>query len=397
MDNNIKDQLIAYIKGQLQLGVQESVILNAIKSNGWTDRDYYELAAAAKAQMMPVPKVSEVPPAVKPVEVFAQSRMTGNVQAVSPTKQKSRVGRTIFIIIVCLIVLGIIFYTYENKNIITSSVPAPTANNSQVSSNSLKTFTESSGGFSFQYSPDFVVTEGSSTGILIAKTDDPSKPVSEISLIASSSALQYGQYYYGNGNLILKTVTSRGYNVYALAGTSSQSNTMYTSPSLYFISIPNIPAYYLAVIIIPNTDGVSYDQIFPIMDSMTIIDPAKLISQIEASLETARGKGSDAAAKSAMANFMAEAALYYDDSGKQSYSPVGTTLTSCNTTSGVFSDSMAKKIIANIISNSTSVACRATSQTYAISAVLKGAGTNWCVDNNGDSIAATIQPDGLCK
>lgn len=94
---------------------------------------------------------------------------------------------------------------------------------------------------------------------------------------------------------------------------------------------------------------------------------------------------------------MAEAAIYYDGSGKQSYSPTGATLTSCNAASGVFSDSMAKKIIANVISNATSVTCRATSQTYVISAVLKGAGTNWCVDSNGNSIAATIQPDGLCK
>lgn len=290
MDNNIKDQLVAYIKGQLQLGVQESVILSAIKSNGWSDRDYYELAAAAKAQLMSVPKAPEIPTFTKPAEMFAQSKMSGNAQMISATKQKSHIGRNIFITIIFLIILGGVYYMYENKNITTGSAPAVTANDTQVSSGSLKTFTESSGGFSFEYSPDFIVTEGSSTGILIAKMDDPSKPVSEISLIASSSALQYGQYYYGNENLILKTVTSHGYNVYTFTGTSSQINTMYNLPNLYLVSIPNVPAYYFAVIIIPNTDGVGYEQIFPIIDSIMIIDPTKLINQIETALDTAGEK-----------------------------------------------------------------------------------------------------------
>jgi prepilin-type N-terminal cleavage/methylation domain-containing protein len=100
-----------------------------------------------------------------------------------------------------------------------------------------------------------------------------------------------------------------------------------------------------------------------------------LASIVLASLNTARSKGSDAAAKSAMGQLRSQAEMYYD-----SNSNYGTD-TSC--TNGFFASSTA--IVANINANSQSnVVCNAAGTAWAAAVHLKG-GTYWCVDSTGAS------------
>ena len=58
-----------------------------------------------------------------------------------------------------------------------------------------------------------------------------------------------------------------------------------------------------------------------------------LASVVLASLNTARAKGADAAAKSDLSNLKEQAAIYYDSTGNQTYGTAGTT---CNAASSLF-------------------------------------------------------------
>lgn len=124
-----------------------------------------------------------------------------------------------------------------------------------------------------------------------------------------------------------------------------------------------------------------------------------LSSVVLASLNSARGKGSDAAAESGMSNFQAQAAIYYDGTGQQSYAS-DTSVGDCNAPNSVFTDPQSSTIIQTITQNVASISCDASPSTYAILVTLKGAGTTWCVDSSGNATAATpygtIAADGLC-
>ncbi len=137
---------------------------------------------------------------------------------------------------------------------------------------------------------------------------------------------------------------------------------------------------------------------FTLIELLVVIAIIGILSSVVlASLNSARGKGSDAAVKAAMNNLRAQAALFYDGTGNQTYSSLGPVTAGC-TTAGLFSDTQTTAIVNNITGNATSITCSVSSTTFAVRAVLKGAGTGWCVDSVGAATgSAAITAGGICQ
>jgi prepilin-type N-terminal cleavage/methylation domain-containing protein len=126
-----------------------------------------------------------------------------------------------------------------------------------------------------------------------------------------------------------------------------------------------------------------------------------LASVVLSSLNTARGKGSDAAVKANLAGMRAQAELYYDGTGNGKYnaaagSSLGATGAAgavCGLNTGMFSDANITQAIAQVaaqMDSTSTMTCTvdSTGQKWAVSITkLKGAATTWCVDNSGWSKA----------
>ena len=101
---------------------------------------------------------------------------------------------------------------------------------------------------------------------------------------------------------------------------------------------------------------------------------------------TARAKGADAAAKSDLSNMTAQAAIYYDSTGVQTYGTAGAT---CTTAGSLFVDPIIANAIAQATTQATAIACNNTAQTYAMAVTLKSGAGYYCVDSNGTSSSKT--------
>jgi prepilin-type N-terminal cleavage/methylation domain-containing protein len=139
---------------------------------------------------------------------------------------------------------------------------------------------------------------------------------------------------------------------------------------------------------------------FTLIELLVVIAIIGILSSVVlASLNSARGKGSDAAVKGGMESLRSQAALYYDSNG-QAYEAAGVNNANCIPTAGVFNDPQVKSIIANISTNASGIACTSSPSAYAVRATLKGgSGTGyWCVDSSGVASATPGQwTNGLCQ
>jgi prepilin-type N-terminal cleavage/methylation domain-containing protein len=131
---------------------------------------------------------------------------------------------------------------------------------------------------------------------------------------------------------------------------------------------------------------------FTLIELLVVIAIIGILSSVVlASLNTARGKGSDAAAKSNLNNIRAQAEIVYDNTGGYA-----TVCTDSNVTRAVTSAATNEGFTwTSTANNSTSVACTNATGTWAAWVNLaKGVGgTNyWCVDNTGTSIQKTVAP-----
>lgn len=130
---------------------------------------------------------------------------------------------------------------------------------------------------------------------------------------------------------------------------------------------------------------------FTLIELLVVIAIIGILSSVVlASLNTARGKGADAAAKSNLNNMRAQAELSYDNNSGV-YTNVCTdasvikALTSARTAEGA-------AVWSTTSDNASSGGCVSSSGAYVVW-VLLAKGSNptdhWCVDNNGTSIQKT--------
>lgn len=129
-----------------------------------------------------------------------------------------------------------------------------------------------------------------------------------------------------------------------------------------------------------------------------------LASVVLASLNSARSKGTDAAIKSGLANARAQAELFYDGVGANTYSSVCTDATDGINTifvgaakSGGFTGSSVKTD--GTAQDTTTANCYATSTAWAASIPLKSVSGYWCVDSTGKSASssALLLNDASCN
>jgi len=127
-----------------------------------------------------------------------------------------------------------------------------------------------------------------------------------------------------------------------------------------------------------------YQKGFTLIELLVVIAIIGILSSVVlASLNSAREKGANAAAKSGMDGLRAEAVLYLDDHN--------------NSYDGMFSDPKIASMIANITSNADGVTTSASGTTYAVSADLRGDSGNWCIDSSGAATSSAINSaTGLC-
>ena len=137
---------------------------------------------------------------------------------------------------------------------------------------------------------------------------------------------------------------------------------------------------------------------FTLIELLVVIAIIGILSSVVlASLNTARGKGKDAAIRSQLSSMRVQAEIYYDNQSG-SY---GTAGTSC--TGAVFSDTQITALIAKINSDngaSADVTCNNTITAWAAQAQLIGDSTKYvCVDSTGaqkDKVGAHVITDQAC-
>ena len=123
-----------------------------------------------------------------------------------------------------------------------------------------------------------------------------------------------------------------------------------------------------------------YKKGFTLIELLVVVAIIGILSSVVlASLNSARGKGADAAVKAGLANMRAQAELYYDSQTPTSYLNVCT-----NPTGG----------IAAMLAQATSTGsgqgeCFDAVGSWSASAPLKGAGGFWCVGSSGASKATS--------
>lgn len=131
----------------------------------------------------------------------------------------------------------------------------------------------------------------------------------------------------------------------------------------------------------------TYKRGFTLIELLVVIAIIGILASVVlASLNSARDKGSDAAAKGALSQLRAQAELFYDGPGSRTYT-------------GLCTDANVTPILDNAKSNAygnNAPVCNSSASAYAASVDLKSAGGTgnryWCVDSTG---AAKITPTAL--
>lgn len=131
-----------------------------------------------------------------------------------------------------------------------------------------------------------------------------------------------------------------------------------------------------------------YSRGFTLIELLVVIAIIGILSSVVlASLNTARGKGADAAIKSNLNNIRAQAEIVYDGVSPNSYATV------CANTQ--VTNAVNAAINAAGSSGSVATRCSGNSTAWAAWVELKTTPTNsWCVDSTGQSKLLTTNPSG---
>lgn len=131
---------------------------------------------------------------------------------------------------------------------------------------------------------------------------------------------------------------------------------------------------------------------FTLIELLVVIAIIGILSSVVlASLNTARGKGADAAAKSNLNNIRAQAEIVYDNT-----SSYATVCADANVVKGIAAAATAEGLTwTSTANNAITVSCTNAAGTWAAWVNLaKGAGgaNYWCVDSTGTSMQKTLAP-----
>ena len=139
----------------------------------------------------------------------------------------------------------------------------------------------------------------------------------------------------------------------------------------------------------------NYKKGFTLIELLVVIAIIGILSSVVlASLNSARAKGADAAIKANLANMRAEAEIYYDGPGLNTY---GASANACSGTGVMFSSdtTMAKALAAAQASSGVAPTCVSTGQAWGISIPLKtNNAIHWCVDSAGTSAGQSAAISG---
>lgn len=143
---------------------------------------------------------------------------------------------------------------------------------------------------------------------------------------------------------------------------------------------------------------------FTLIELLVVIAIIGILSSVVlASLNTARGKGSNAAIKGDLNNIRAQAELYYDDQTPNSYGTYAFGNCTPAPTTSVFSNTNVKQALAHALSLSVDITvtgskCVSDGNNWAALVLLKapeGSNNAWCVDSSGQSKAVSVSiPSG---
>lgn len=121
----------------------------------------------------------------------------------------------------------------------------------------------------------------------------------------------------------------------------------------------------------------NYKRGFTLIELLVVIAIIGILSSVVlASLNTARDKGANAAAKSNLNGARAQAELYYDGAGGMTYNSV------CGT-SGISKQFLAAASSTGSTNTLSTSWCAGTTTAWAASVMLKGAEGFYCVDSTG--------------
>lgn len=145
-----------------------------------------------------------------------------------------------------------------------------------------------------------------------------------------------------------------------------------------------------------------YSKGFTLIELLVVVAIIGLLASVVlASLNSARGKGGDAAIKSNLANIRSQAELIYSSAGCYGDdSPIGDTtctafaLATCaNTSNTLFGNSIVWSMVSSAMSASGGLeSCMSTAQSWAVGVQIKQNSTTeaWCVDSSGNSKKETL-------
>lgn len=247
----------------------------------------------------------------------------------------------------------------------------------------LKSFTQSSGAFSFKYPPNLLVAEQNGV-VMIAPTATGSRPVASFAVLAFPG---YFSEIKKNPGANFEEMTSNGLPAYAIRDRNHPEYGV-----VYAVQLDEgaDASEFIVGGMVSNSNGFSQDDLKAIFKTLTI-DKEKARALAKKNLETARAKALDARQMANLSQLRVSAELYWDSI--KSYDNL------CNPSPGSPTGKSLQELFKTVTDSvgAANLACLATKEAYSISIRLPS-GKNWCADSKGEFVEVpTLAKRLSCK